>query len=91
MADKDILGVLAPWVGVDAQFYLCPLGNNPRAAEPKYLYSQLEQLDLSGHCCDSVEAALDTVIEASDASDIVLVMGSFFTVAEALQIFDSRH
>lgn len=90
MADKDILGVLEPWVDVDAQFYLCPLVNNPRAAEPKYLYSQLTQLDLSGRCFDSVDVAVDAAIEASAKNDIVLVMGSFFTVAEALKAFDTK-
>ncbi|WP_111641974.1 bifunctional tetrahydrofolate synthase/dihydrofolate synthase [Marinimicrobium alkaliphilum] len=83
MADKDIPGTLEPLTGLIDCWYLAELSGNPRAAAPERLASALTgaaERTLGGSVADNLARAL----AASAPGDRVLVLGSFFTVADAL-------
>lgn len=86
MADKDIAGILEPWKGQVAQVYACDLVNIPRAASAKNLYSQLQLAGFSAQVSGSVAEAVACAIEASEPGDRIVLMGSFFTVAQGLEL-----
>jgi dihydrofolate synthase/folylpolyglutamate synthase len=90
MKDKDHAGVfevLVPWV---AQWYVADLPSNPRAARAEDLSAGLRQLGCSVQTCASVSAALQQVALQAEAEDRIVVMGSFFTVAEALTMLNDK-
>lgn len=83
MADKDIPGALEPMVALVDCWYLADLPGNPRAAPPERLQSALP--DKARVCLGgSVAGNLAQALAASSAGDRVVVLGSFFTVADAL-------
>lgn len=92
MADKDIDGLLSPlWAEVD-EWFACGLPGNPRAALAASLAQDLGRLQTvnaqqrSVSVCDTVAAGLESALAQAGDNDRVLVVGSFFTVAEALRI-----
>ena len=58
---------------------------HPRAAHPDMLASLFERLGTSARSAASVAEGIEQALNAAGASDIVLVTGSLFAVAEALQ------
>ena len=58
---------------------------HPRAADPDTLASLFEQLGTSAHSASSVDEGIQRAMDAAGTGDLVLVTGSLFAVAEALQ------
>ena len=86
MADKDRCGVLGPLVEHVADWKVADIQGNPRAATSDQLTQDLRSLGAASTSFESVELALLAAVEAAGDYDRVLVMGSFFTVAQALEI-----
>ncbi len=91
MADKDIDGLLSPlWSEID-EWFACGLPGNSRAALAASLAQDLGRLQTvnaqqrSVSVCDTVAAGLKSALAQTGDNDRVLVVGSFFTVAEALR------
>ncbi|MBR9858239.1 MAG: bifunctional tetrahydrofolate synthase/dihydrofolate synthase, partial [Gammaproteobacteria bacterium] len=78
LKDKDIAASLAPLRDVVDDWYLASLGG-PRGASANELAEWQ-----AGSCFDSVTAALAAAEAEADEQDIIIVFGSFFTVAEVL-------
>ena len=88
MSDKDIKGVcdpLKPYVG---HWQLPTLESNLRACAPEELQSYFsnENVVLSSSVAESMRALIN-----SNECDIILVYGSFYTVAEAMKILSIEH
>ena len=58
---------------------------HPRAAHQDMLASAFEQLDTNARSASSVAEGIERAMSAAGAGDLVLVTGSLFAVAEALQ------
>lgn len=82
LKDKDIAATLAPLAALDASWYLAPLPG-PRGASTSLLLQKLPSTQ-SVVECPSVMAALERAKAAADQRDLILVFGSFLTVAEVL-------
>lgn len=84
MKDKDRSGVFAALAPVVSEWYVADLPGNPRAATAAGLQADLQSLSCPVHVCGSVAEALQQAETAAVSEDRIVVMGSFFTVAEAL-------
>lgn len=84
--DKDsatVVRILAPNV---AQIHAASLGGE-RGSPAKIIYNHAREIGVSAVTChDSVEAALNAAIAAAGPEDVVVVTGSFFTVAAVLEL-----
>ncbi|PCI60358.1 MAG: bifunctional tetrahydrofolate synthase/dihydrofolate synthase [Gammaproteobacteria bacterium] len=80
MADKDINGALAPLVDIIDTWYLGKLAIE-RAASPELLASTLSQLNQSYNCFDNVTDAFKMACQQTNKNELIIVFGSFFTVA----------
>jgi dihydrofolate synthase/folylpolyglutamate synthase len=80
--DKDF-GRIACHLPKDAVYYLCS-PNVIRAKPVSALVNEFTDLGFVGHTCDSVSAALSLARSKASSSDLVLVCGSLFTVAEVI-------
>ena len=81
LADKDIEATLAPMLPIVSNWYCASL-DVPRGAPASTLVSAVlsnEQKVLDYH---SVEAAYISALESAEEDDVLVVFGSFFTVAE---------
>ncbi|MGS2723288.1 bifunctional folylpolyglutamate synthase/dihydrofolate synthase [Porticoccus sp. GXU_MW_L64] len=85
MADKDLPAVIAPFDGLMEQWFLPTLADNPRAAQPSDLCQLLYNSGHSATAVDSVGGAIEQALEKAGVGGTVVVFGSFFTVAAALQ------
>ena len=87
MADKDIPAVLQPLIPLVDNWYCVELEGNSRAQKAGILAQQLMDLGVPSEqviALGSVAAALESHGLNSSGDSPVLVFGSFFTVAEAL-------
>ncbi|BFM15374.1 bifunctional tetrahydrofolate synthase/dihydrofolate synthase [Maricurvus nonylphenolicus] len=90
MADKDIDGLLSPLISQLDCWYCCSLPGNARAALANSLAQDTQRmltatgLQQSVTICDTVASGLTQALEQAQEGDRVLVLGSFFTVAEAI-------
>ncbi len=84
MADKDIAGMLAELGECDARWYLPALSDVERACDPATLAALLPAGSVA---CGggTVAESLDQAVHNAAHSDKIIVFGSFFLVAEALQ------
>jgi dihydrofolate synthase / folylpolyglutamate synthase len=85
MADKDLVGSLAPLAAAQRAFFAA-LPSNPRAASPEDLVTVAGSLGISASASGSVSDALALAMAfAQQASErpLIVVCGSFFTLAEA--------
>jgi dihydrofolate synthase/folylpolyglutamate synthase len=80
MSDKDINSALVPLADIIDEWYLGDL-NITRAASVKQIANTLSQLNQSYNCFDNVTDAFKMACANSNENDLVLVFGSFFTVA----------
>ncbi|MBY6224755.1 bifunctional tetrahydrofolate synthase/dihydrofolate synthase [Ferrimonas balearica] len=78
LKDKDIDATLAALADQVDHWYLAPL-SGPRGADAERLAQQLPQAEIHA----SVANALDAAVNAADDSALVIVFGSFYTVAQA--------
>lgn len=89
LSDKDLDGVLAPLLPVIDRWAVCTLDSH-RARPGVELLHALEARGAEAEDCGTVAAALDAVCEQATEHDEILVFGSFYCVAEALDWLD-RH
>jgi dihydrofolate synthase/folylpolyglutamate synthase len=81
MADKDITQVLSPFAGIIDKWYIGALPMD-RAASTKQLSEQLSGYQYAYNCFDNVTDAYKMAQANSQEDDLIVVFGSFFTVAE---------
>jgi len=82
VGDKDISKNLA-LLPKQATYYFCN-ADIPRALPATELQAQASEFGLKGQSFPSVKAALKAAKKASSKSDLILVAGSIFVVAEVL-------
>jgi len=85
LADKDVEGVVDAMAPVVDGWYLAGL-DVPRGLDPDSLRERINARAVFS-TCDSVAGAIAAAKADAAASDIVIVFGSFFTVAEARSLF----
>ncbi|MBY5922131.1 bifunctional tetrahydrofolate synthase/dihydrofolate synthase [Ferrimonas balearica] len=85
LKDKDIEATLVAIKASIDHWYLAPL-SGPRGAEAERLAQSLPQ----GLCYDSVADALEAAIVNAAPEDLVIVFGSFYTVAQAKSYWQTR-
>lgn len=81
LADKDIKNTLQPFSGVVDEWYTAQL-TVPRAASVEHMSAELSSFANSINCFDNVSQAFRIANKKTQSSDLILVFGSFFTVAE---------
>lgn len=86
MDDKDRCGVLGPLIEQVSDWRVADIAGNDRAATADQLAQDLRSLGAASSEFKSVELALLSAVDEAGDYDRVLVMGSFFTVAQALEI-----
>jgi len=91
LADKDIAGALAALKGKVDHWYAASLGG-PRGTEAGFLADIIRNHGFGGAvaCYDSPAAAMRAAREAAAESDRIVVFGSFYTVAGALEVLRKR-
>lgn len=84
MADKDFAGIVQPLLAAISHWYLLPLPEVPRALAAVEAQQQLQQ---SGAAADSLPSAdeLPSLLAQINTSQRLIVFGSFYTVAAAMQ------
>ena len=89
LRDKAIAEVLAALAPRIDQWHLLDLSAEHRGAAAVELLDQLPAAERAqAECCSDTDACLRHVHEASCEDDLVLVFGSFLTVAAAMQWMD---
>ncbi|AIR91540.1 bifunctional tetrahydrofolate synthase/dihydrofolate synthase [Pseudomonas cremoricolorata] len=84
LSDKDLEGVVAPLAGLVDTWAVAPL-QTPRSRPAADLVETLTNLGAAVKSYPSVDAALEGQCTLADAGDQILLFGSFFCVAEALE------
>ncbi|WP_298441194.1 bifunctional tetrahydrofolate synthase/dihydrofolate synthase [uncultured Ferrimonas sp.] len=85
LGDKDMRNSVAPLLPLVDSWYTAPL-NVPRAADA----ATMQQLLPQAICCDSVAAAIEQACAVARETDLVILFGSFYTVAQAKQYWRQR-
>lgn len=80
LKDKDMAGSLAELKGLIGEWHLATLGG-PRGASAEQLLGALGE---AGLCHESVMQAYMAALSRSEPLDMVIVFGSFYTVADVL-------
>ncbi|ARB46156.1 bifunctional folylpolyglutamate synthase/dihydrofolate synthase [Alloalcanivorax xenomutans] len=90
MADKPVEQVVALFAGEPLEWYPCR-PDLPRAATVERLVAALPETvrKAAVHPCGSVAEALEAAVNDSDTGDQVVIVGSFYTVAEALTVIEA--
>ena len=83
LADKDLPGVVAPLLSLVAGWAVAPL-DTPRSRSADDLAEHLRGQGMLVAQYPDVRAALDAQCEQAAEGDEILLFGSFFCVAEAL-------
>jgi len=81
MADKDIAQVLAPFTNVIDHWHISTL-NMDRAASVEQLAEHLSTNQQRYNCFDNINDAYKMANDNAQENDLIVVFGSFFTVAE---------
>lgn len=101
LGDKDIPGVIEPLLPMTKSWHLCSLPETERSAdvgllaELVYNCAQLSGAsgkglpDMTVQCYDAPEAGLRGAVEVSVPEELIVVFGSFYTVAAALNLVRS--
>ncbi|WP_238067448.1 bifunctional tetrahydrofolate synthase/dihydrofolate synthase [Pseudomonas shirazica] len=89
LADKDLDGVVAPLQGLVDDWAVAPL-DTPRSRPAAELATALTKLGAAVKSYASVDAALEGQCAQATADDQILLFGSFFCVAQALEWLE-RH
>lgn len=88
--DKDIESIMSYLSPVTSYWYLCQL-DTPRSAELVQLSDAVEKLTDRPHSSyQQVALALEAACLQAKPHDLIVVCGSFFTVAAALTALESR-
>lgn len=89
LADKDLQGVVEPLAGTFSRWSVAPLPT-PRSRPAGELAQVLANLGANVASHDSVAAALAFECERAGEGDEIVVFGSFFCVAQALEWLGER-
>jgi len=81
LSDKDIANTLLPFNNIIDDWYVAPL-DVPRAANSDKMKKELSQFTNSINCFDNITQAFKIAGIKAESTDLILVFGSFFTVAE---------
>jgi dihydrofolate synthase/folylpolyglutamate synthase len=81
LADKDINNTLQPFHTVIDEWYIAPL-TVPRAATVDIMAEELANFTNSINCFDNITQAFKIANKKTQSTDLILVFGSFYTVAE---------
>ena len=84
LADKDLDGVVSELSASVEHWAVAPL-DSPRARPVAQLQVALQNLGASVTSYDSVAAALEGQCAVATSDDEILLFGSFYCVAEALE------
>lgn len=91
MSDKDRRGSLKALQGEIDAWWLADLSCVTRAASLGQLKSDMAQLGLDVAGCGTVAALIEQLMAETEAGDRIVIMGSFYTVAAALQWFTAQN
>ena len=86
LKDKDIKGTLSLFESHASHWYLASL-DVPRAANAAELSRVLDNQTQRINCFDNVEQAFKMALQNAEDNDLILVFGSFFTVADVRKLF----
>jgi len=81
LADKDINNTLSPLSEVIDEWYVAPLAI-PKAASSEQMIEALTRFTNSINCFDNITQAFKIAVKKAKSDDLILVFGSFYTVAE---------
>ncbi|MCK9503036.1 MAG: bifunctional tetrahydrofolate synthase/dihydrofolate synthase [Porticoccaceae bacterium] len=81
MADKDAVGFARALRGAVSHWCLGDLAGNVRALPAVELARILDTLGCSYGCAQTLEDAFDQAVDMAENDDIIMVCGSFFTLA----------
>ncbi|WP_448213353.1 bifunctional tetrahydrofolate synthase/dihydrofolate synthase [Colwellia sp. MEBiC06753] len=81
LKDKDITSTLAELSGIVDNWYFTSL-QGPRAATAQEIMRAAQVLGIDGNCFDNVEQGYTMATAKVSSDELVLVFGSFYTVAE---------
>lgn len=85
LADKDINNTLQPFHTVIDEWYIAPL-TVPRAATVEVMTEELANFTNSINCFDNITQAFKIANKKTQSTDLILVFGSFYTVAEVRRL-----
>ena len=89
LVDKDLDGVVSPLVSSVEHWAVAPL-NTGRTRPVGEVQAALQGLQASVSAYDSVAAALEAQCERATPADEIVLFGSFYCVAEALEWLQRR-
>lgn len=84
LADKDISNTLSPLHNIIDKWYVSSLSNS-RAASPEIMLKELTPCNQPINCFDNITQAFKIANLEAKSTDLILVFGSFYTVAEVRQ------
>lgn len=85
LSDKDVVGVCQAMTSEVDQWWLAGL-DVPRGLSAQALSDRIQGVAPGSLCCETVGQAVSAALAAADPEDLVVVFGSFFTVAEARRL-----
>ncbi|MCJ8321976.1 MAG: bifunctional tetrahydrofolate synthase/dihydrofolate synthase [Colwellia sp.] len=88
LADKDVVNTLLPMVELIDEWYIGSL-SVPRAATGEFIVQQLKENSSESkivNCFDNVSQAFKIASKNINKNDLIVVFGSFFTVAEIRRV-----
>lgn len=85
LADKDIANTLLPFKNIIDDWYVASLAI-PRAATCEHITQELTHFTNSINCFDNITQAFKMANLNAEPTDLILVFGSFYTVAEIRQL-----
>jgi len=85
LVDKDITNTLAPFSKIVDDWNIAPLAVS-RAATSEEMAKELTLFTNSINCFDNITQAFKMANHNAESTDLILVFGSFYTVAEIRQL-----
>ncbi|MCA0403893.1 MAG: bifunctional folylpolyglutamate synthase/dihydrofolate synthase [Proteobacteria bacterium] len=82
LKDKDLKGLIEPLLKKGHLWYIAPL-ENKRASSINEIKDAFQGFSGIPYCFDDIDLALDKALEKAKAHDLIVVYGSFYTVARA--------
>lgn len=89
LADKDIRGITGALLKAINYWHICDLKEVPRSAGVKALALSLKAHGVSAQTHSTVASGIVSIVGQMSEDDILIVFGSFYTVAEALLLIDA--
>lgn len=89
MGDKDIPAIIEPVIPLVDQWHLVELPSQPRAKPVDELSELFNVQGIKVSSYRDMQAALSTLASVLTDQDLIIVFGSFYTVADALTIIDA--